>query len=253
MRLDVFLVENKYYLSRSKASQAIERGEIFVDGIKIIKPSFDIKDNFCGKIEKVAKIEYVSLGGYKLEKALSEFNFCVENFVCADFGASTGGFTDCLIQNGAKKVYAIDLNDTLLDQRLKDNVKVFPIIKNVKEINREDFIEKINLITADLSFISEKMVMPVISNILDDGDFAIILIKPQFELDCKKRIKNGIVRDKKIHKQVCQQIYFVALENNLTPIKLTKTNNDKNKNDEFLMLLKKGKTEDVLDLEGYNF
>ncbi len=253
MRLDVFLVENKYYLSRSKASQAIERGEIFVDGVKIIKPSFDIKGNSFHKIEKQAIVEYVSLGGYKLEKALKDFKFNVNGLCIADFGASTGGFTDCLIQNGAKKVYAIDLNDNLLDERLKKDERVFPLINNVKDVVKEDFIEDISLITADLSFISEKIVLPIISKVLKDGSFAIILIKPQFEIEGKQKFKNGIVKDKKIHKKVCEKIYNVALEFNLTPKKLTKINAEKGKNLEFLMLLEKSGKENTLNIEGFIF
>lgn len=253
MRLDVFLVKNQYFNSRTKALQAIERGEIFVDGIKIIKPSFDIKEDFSGKIEKRALVEYVSLGGYKLEKGLKAFGFCVKDFVCADFGASTGGFTDCLIQNGAKKVYAIDLNDTLLHSKLKSDGRVFPMVKNVKEIKKSDFAERINLITADLSFISEKIILPIISAVLDDGDFAIILIKPQFEIDEKIKFKNGIIRDKTIHKRVCSKIFAVALENRLTPKSLTQTNKDRDKNDEFLMLLQKGDKEVTLNLDDFNF
>ena len=253
MRLDVFLVENKYYLSRSKASQAIERGEIFVDGVKIIKPSFDIKDNYLPKIEKKATVEYVSLGGYKLEKALKDFNFNVKGLTVADFGASTGGFTDCLIQNGAKKVYAIDLNDTLLDERLKQDERVISLIKNVKDVKKEDFNEDISLITADLSFISEKIVLPVISSVLKENSFAIILIKPQFEIDGKQKFKNGIVKDKKIHKRVCEKIYNASLENNLTPKKLTKINAEKGKNIEFLMLVEKFGKEITLNIEDFIF
>ena len=139
MRLDAYLLETKYFDSRTKAKQAIERGEIYLDGKKIDKSSFDVSLDIEHKIEWKREEDFVSLGGYKLSKALKDFDFCVKDFIVADIGASTGGFTDCLIKNGAKKVFAIDLNDGLLHEKLRGDLRVVPLIKNAKNLSKEDF------------------------------------------------------------------------------------------------------------------
>ena len=131
MRIDAFLTERGFFVSRNKAKESVERGEIIFNGIVVEKPSFTVSDSDYDKIKVVKKVsEFVSIGGFKLEKALDDFNFSVKGLVCADVGASTGGFTDCLIQRGAEKVYAIDLNDNLLSNKLKENSAVISIIKN---------------------------------------------------------------------------------------------------------------------------
>ena len=137
MRLDNYLVENGYFDSRTKAKQAIERGEILVEGKLIVKSSYEMKG--VHDIKRVYDSEYVSLGGFKLEKALSDFKFNVKDLVVADIGASTGGFTDCLIKNGARKVYAVDLRDDLLHDKLKNDSKVNLIVKNAKDLSTLDF------------------------------------------------------------------------------------------------------------------
>ncbi len=179
MRLDEFLVKNKYYNSRTKAKESICRGEIFVNGVCIEKPAYDVCDVDGIKIiDKVS--HFVSNGGFKLEKALIDFNYSVKNVVAADIGASTGGFTDCLLKYGAKKVFSVDLNDDLLDISLKNNEKVERIIKNARYLTKEDFSCDINLLVADLSFISATLVLPVFYGLLADNGNAIVLIKPQF-------------------------------------------------------------------------
>ena len=182
---------------------------------------------------------FVSLGGYKLDKALTEFCVSVKNKVVADIGASTGGFTDCLIQNDAKKVYSVDLNDELLHERLKNDLRVVRVIKNAKELTLQDFSDKIELITADLSFISATSVMGVFASILIDGGEVILLIKPQFEIGAKIKFKNGIVRDKKYREEACKTIYDCALSVGLKPLKITRAPNSEEKNVEFLILLSK--------------
>ena len=128
MRLDEFLFKYKYYDSRTKAKQAIERKEVYVNGKLIDKSSFFLDENTLIAIEKKSKVEFVSLGGYKLDKAIDDFSLEVEGLICADVGASTGGFTDCLLKRGAKKVFSIDLNDSLLHYSLKENKKVVSVI-----------------------------------------------------------------------------------------------------------------------------
>ncbi len=238
MRLDLFLVEKEYFSTRTKARQAIERNEIYINGKLVNKPSYDV---VCGdvKVERVCASEYVSLGGFKLEKALRDFNFNVSGLIVADIGASTGGFTDCLIKNGAKKVYAVDLRDDLLHESLKSLDNVNLVVKNAKELCFNDFNEKLDLIVADLSFISISNVLNVFSQLIDEDGSIIILIKPQFETGKKIKFKNGIVKDAKIHQQVCLGVYDLAVSLNLAPQAITCAPIVEGKNKEFLILLNK--------------
>lgn len=238
MRLDVFLVENKFFDSRTKARQAIDRKEVFLDGKAVEKASFDVNDD-THKIEIFAEESFVSLGGYKLNKALNDFSYSVNNLVVADIGASTGGFTDCLIQRGANKVFAVDLNDGLLHEKLRNNSKVVSVIKNARQLERDDFSLPIDLIVADLSFISATYVLDVFSKLIRDDKHVILLIKPQFETGERIKFKNGIIRDSKIHQQVCEKIFSECIKNNLIPIKFTCAPKNDNKNVEFLVLLEK--------------
>lgn len=252
MRLDVFLTEKGYFDSRTKAKQAIERGEIYIDSKIITKSAFDISENSFN-IERIYERSFVSLGGFKLDKALCDFDFSVENLICADVGASTGGFTDCLIKRNARKVYAVDLNNGLLHDSLKTNKKVVTLIKNAKELKLSDFEnDRPNFIVCDLSFISATCVMPVLSNLLSIGDFMVLLIKPQFETGEKKKFKNGIIKDSKIRRNACKKIYDSAVMNGFSPIKITSAPIVEGKNVEYLILLRKGKYE-IFDLNEYNF
>ena len=238
MRLDLFLEKNNFFDSRTKAKQAIERGEILVNGKVIDKSSYQINDENV-KIEYVYESKFVSLGGYKLEKALKDFNYTPKDLVVVDIGASTGGFTDCLLKNDAKKVYAIDLNENLLHKSLKEDNRVVEIIKNAKNLTKEDFKDSIDLVVADLSFISSTVILPIISNIISDRKDIILLIKPQFENDEKIKFKNGIIRDKKIQQKACFKVLECAKTYNLNPIKLTTAPINSDKNVEFLVLLRK--------------
>lgn len=251
MRLDIFLTEKQYFDTRTKAKQSIERGEIFINDKMIDKPSFEIDINFNGKIIKKAKEEFVSLGGYKLSKALNDFDFNVNGLTTCDLGVSTGGFTDCLIQNGANFVYAIDVSDTL-HYSLKNSDKIKLIVKNVRDLDKNDFSKDIDLITADLSFISETLVLPIIYNLLDNEKYAIVLIKPQFEFDERKKFKNGIIKDKKIIKNIIKKIYDFSIKLGLSPVDITSAGNSKDKNCEYLILLQKNGKK-VFDFLKINF
>jgi len=239
MRLDNYLVKIGKFDSRTKAKQAIERGEIFLDGIKKDKPSFDVPEDYSGKIEYVYDVSFVSLGGYKLFKALKDFEFSVKGFTVADIGASTGGFTDCLLQNGAKKIYAVDLNNELLHESLKLNDKVIEVIKNARELTKDDFDDNLDLIVADLSFISATYVLDVFSSLLECGKHLLLLVKPQFESGEKRKFKNGIIRDVKIHQEVLEKIISVAGDNGFNKIAVTTAPIVERKNTEFLILFKK--------------
>ncbi|MDY6367640.1 MAG: TlyA family RNA methyltransferase [Clostridia bacterium] len=249
MRIDNFLTEKGFFVSRNKAKESIERGEVFLNGKVILKSSYSVIEDDFDKITVQHKVsDFVSIGGFKLEKALEDFSFDVKDLICADIGASTGGFTDCLIKHGAKKVYAVDLNDSLLSEKLKIN-SVVPVVKNARLLTEHDFDEKIDLITADLSFISETLVLPVFSNILQHGKHAIILIKPQFESDRKIKYKNGIVDDDAAVLSAIKKIISCAAENGLQPIKITDAPKKKGKNREYLVLLEK--SENLFDLENF--
>lgn len=235
MRLDKYLAEK--YSSRTKASQAIEEGLVLVNG-KRVAPSYELKDSDV--VEFVEPSEsFVSNGGYKLSKALQDFEFSVRGAVVVDVGASNGGFTDCLFKNGAQKVYCIDVGESQLDQRLlQKNVVVIDNF-NARNLNKELFAEKLDGVVIDVSFISLTYILKNIAEVLDDGGWVIALIKPQFECESKKVGKNGIVKDSGTHKNIINKIFEYALGCKLTPVKLTNAPIRQGKNLEYLILLHK--------------
>lgn len=239
MRLDNYLVEIGLFDSRTKAKQAIERGEIFVKGNKISKCAMDTSDLTEGDVEFKCLSNFVSLGGYKLEKALNDFNFSIENLVVADVGASTGGFTDCLLQRDVSKVFSVDLNDDLLHPKLKGNKRVIPIIKNARTLSPIDFDCTLDLIVADLSFISITYLLETFSKLLQKDKKLLVLIKPQFETFKKTRFKNGIIRDEKIHKEVLENVISCAEQYGFSFLNKTTAPINKEKNLEFLILFNK--------------
>ena len=240
MRLDNYLVEKGYFDSRTKAKQAVERGEIFIEGKVITRPAhivLDVQKRI--NVERICEESFVSLGGFKLKKALVDFKMDVNGMIIADLGASTGGFTDCLLKHGAKKVYSVDLNDNLLHESLKKDKRVTTVVKNAKELNINDFTESLDMIVADLSFISVTCVMNVFSKLLDCDKKLLLLIKPQFETGGKKRFKNGIIRDKKVHEQVLKSTIDCAEECGFNVVSFTTAPICKDKNVEFLALFVK--------------
>lgn len=240
MRLDEFLAIRGYFDSRTKAKQAILSGEVIINGERADKPAKELsqEENYDIKIDRAEN--FVSLGGYKLSKALKDFNFSVSGKIVADIGASTGGFTDCLLQNGAAKVYAVDLNENLLHSSLINNDKVVQIVKNAKNLTEAD-LQGIDLITADLSFISAKQVLNLFYGLLPDNGNVILLIKPQFEMDKRQNFKNGIIKDDKIRKNACFNVYNAAINAGFSAIDMTTAPINKDKNVEFLILLSKSR------------
>lgn len=206
-RLDLYLVKNGYYKTRNKAKMAIENGDILVNEKIIDKVSYPVDENSNIKILKES-IPYVSRGGLKLEKALQSFCIDINNHICLDIGASTGGFTDCLIKNGAKKVYALDVGTNQLDDSLKNNEKIISLENtNFRDINIEEYKSlKFTFICADVSFISLTYLFENVSKILDRNGYFMALIKPQFEVDKNSHNKNGVVSDKKLHLKVIKNI-----------------------------------------------
>ena len=208
-RLDSVLVKRKLFESRQKAKFAIEEGNIFVNGKMVDKSSKVIAAT--DKIEIRGEIlPFVSRGGLKLEKAIHVFRINLGEKVCADIGASTGGFTDCMLQNKAKKVYAIDVGHDQLAEKLKEDKKVINMEgTNIKELDTS-LIEPIDFISSDVSFISVTHVLPKIYELLKIRGQAVLLIKPQFEAGKANITKTGVVKDSKIHKKIILNIGLIA-------------------------------------------
>ncbi|MFW5786734.1 MAG: TlyA family RNA methyltransferase [Halanaerobiales bacterium] len=205
-RLDILLAKKELYSSRSKAKRAIMAGKVFVNGQKIDKAGTRIEED--SEIEiKGRKIPYVSRGGLKLEKALKVFNINPENRKVIDIGASTGGFTDCLLQKGAKKVYAVDVGYGQIAWKLRKDERVEVIERtNFRYLTPEDLPVEVSLIVTDVSFISLKLIIPpALKFMKKDGEF-IGLVKPQFEAGKNKVGKNGVIKDPRIHGEVLKEI-----------------------------------------------
>ncbi len=236
MRIDSYLYEIGKYPSRNKASEAVLKGEVLYDN-KIVKPSKEVINEDLITYA-VPESKYVSNGGYKLEKALKDFDFSVKDMVFADVGASNGGFTDCLFQNGAKKVYAIDVGESQLDKSLLTKNVVIMDNTNARYLSKDLFSDLIDGVVCDVSFISLTYVLPSIKNIVKDGGYALVLIKPQFECGKEFLSKTGIVKDVKAKISACRKIYNYSIELGLTPLNFTVAPIREKKNIEYIMLIK---------------
>lgn len=213
-RLDVLLTEQGYADTRSKAQAIIMAGLVYVDGQKADKPGISYDENISLEV-RGESCPYVSRGGLKLEKALRNFGVRPEGYVCSDSGASTGGFTDCLLQQGATKVFAIDVGYGQLDWKIRSDPRVVVMERtNIRYVTPEDLGEPLDLSVIDVSFISLKIVLPAIKNLLKPGQGQVLcLIKPQFEAGKEKVGKKGVVREPETHKEVLDS--FVALAHSL--------------------------------------
>lgn len=239
-RLDVILVNNGLASSRDNAKRTIMAGLVTVDGIVETKSGqkFDVDSEFKVK-DKLLK--YVSRGGLKLEKAIQSFNIKLNGCYAVDMGASTGGFTDCILMNGALKVYALDVGYGQLDYKLRVDPRVINMEKtNIRYLDTTLIEEPIDFISIDVSFISLRHMFPVASKILKDTGAVMCLIKPQFEAGREQVGKKGIVRDSKVHVEVIESVICYASDNGLfphgldySPVKGTKGNI------EYLLYLKK--------------
>ena len=209
-RLDVLLTEQGYADSRSKAQSIIMAGLVYVDGQKADKPGISYEETVSLEVRGVT-CPYVSRGGLKLEKALRDFGVDVTGFVCSDSGASTGGFTDCLLQQGAKKVFAIDVGYGQLDWKIRSDERVVVMERtNIRYVTPEDLGEALDLSVIDVSFISLKIVLPTIKTLLKENGQVLCLIKPQFEAGKEKVGKKGVIRDPQIHKEVLDMFVELA-------------------------------------------
>ena len=234
MRLDEYLVENEYFENLDVAQRQIMIGNVIINEQKIEKAGEIINIEKIKSIRiKEKDIPYVSRGGLKLEKAIKEFNLDFENKIVMDIGASTGGFTDCALQNGAKFVYAVDVGTNQLDWKLRTNNKIKSIEnKHINNLEKEDTEDEIDIIVMDISFISIKRVLHKIEEFLKKDGFTVFLIKPQFEAE-REDIEKGIVKDTDVHKKIIDDIVEEAKKYNLylqnlteSPIKGTKGNTE---------------------------
>ncbi len=220
-RLDILLVQKGLCPSREKAKASIMAGIVYVDGQKSDKAGNMVDEN-AEIVVKSNICPYVSRGGLKLEKSMKEWDLNLENKVCMDIGASTGGFTDCMLQNGATKVYAIDVGYGQLDYKLRIDERVVNMEKcNVRYLDPETIAEPINFISIDVSFISLKLIFPVCAKVLADNGQIVCLVKPQFEAGREQVGKKGIVRDKNVHKEVIENVIKYAEDNGFYPVGLT--------------------------------
>lgn len=215
MRLDIYLAEKGYCKSRSLAQELIKNGSVTVNGKTVNKPSFLVDEDsniICGPSELC---RYVSRGGLKLEAALEEFNIDPFGKICADIGASTGGFTDCLLKKGALKVYAVDSGTAQLDIELKKNNKVISLENlNARYLSEHDIPEKCDIVVMDVSFISQTKLYNGVSSIISDNGIFISLIKPQFEVGPSGIGKGGIVTDEKTRIRAVNSVCDAALAYN---------------------------------------
>lgn len=205
MRADLYLFEKGFAASRQKAKTLIEQGIVYADSRLITKPSCNLENETIEIRGEV--IPYVSRGGLKLKGAIDGFSIRVNGFVCVDVGASTGGFTDCLLQHGAKKVYAVDCGHKQLDKTLIADKRVISIEGfNARELSPEVIPEKADICVTDVSFISQTLIHSAITRVLKDGALFVTLIKPQFEAGRQNIGKNGIVKSEKARRDSVKRV-----------------------------------------------
>ena len=204
IRLDVLLVERLYADTRSKAQAIIMSGNVYVNGQKADKPGTSFEETVEIEV-RGAVCPYVSRGGLKLEKALRSFCVDPHGLVCTDSGASTGGFTDCMLQLGAKKVFAIDVGTDQLVDKIRNDPRVVVMEQtNIRYVTPEQLGEPVDLSVVDVSFISLRLVLPAIYDLLKEGGQVVCLIKPQFEAGKEHLNKKGVVKDPKVHRTVLE-------------------------------------------------
>jgi 23S rRNA (cytidine1920-2'-O)/16S rRNA (cytidine1409-2'-O)-methyltransferase len=210
-RLDVLLVNNNLVQSRELAKSLIMAGKVYVDGNKEDKPGTKISTTSTITVND-AKMKYVSRGGYKLEKAMESFNISLTDKVCMDIGASTGGFTDCMLQNGASKVFSVDVGYGQFAWKLRTDERVVCMEKtNIRYVTQQDIGQYLDFASIDVSFISLTKVLLPAKELLNDNGAIVCLIKPQFEAGRENVGKKGVVRDKKVHKDVIIRVLEFAV------------------------------------------
>lgn len=253
-RLDILLVKKGLSPSREKARASIMAGVVYVDGVRIDKPGagFDAAVNLDIEIRHNIN-PYVSRGGLKLEKAIYDFNIVLNGCVAMDIGASTGGFTDCMLKNGAAKIYAVDVGYGQLAWELRNDSRVVNMERtNIRYVTRTEIEEELDFASIDVSFISLKKVLPVLAYLIKQSGTVVSLIKPQFEAGRDKVGKHGVVRDKEVHISVVADIVNFSNNSGFVPIGLTFSPvKGPEGNIEYLLYLKKQRKQEVVsDNEG---
>ncbi|MBP1571770.1 MAG: TlyA family RNA methyltransferase [Oscillospiraceae bacterium] len=248
IRLDQYVFEEGYTESRQRAQALIMAGVVYVNNQKVDKAGYMVKD--ADKVEVRGKdLKYVSRGGYKLEKAIELYGLDLTDKICMDIGASTGGFTDCMLQNGAKKVYSVDVGYGQLAWKLRTDERVVNMEKtNIRNVTAEDLDEKINFFSVDVSFISLKHIFPVAFAISTEDVTGACLVKPQFEAGKEKVGKKGVVRDSAVHKEVIENVIGYAHQNGFFVKELTFSPiKGPEGNIEFLIVITKNEADDLVD------
>ena len=234
MRADKYFADK--FGSRTKAAEAVERGLVLVNG-KTVRPKDEIKET-----DEIVFLEtenrFVSNGGYKLDRAVTEFSLDCKAKTFVDIGASTGGFTDCLLQNGAKRVYAVDVGESLLHERIANDPRVVRMENtNARYLQKTDFPEPIDGVVTDVSFISLRLIFPVIKELLNGNGEAVVLIKPHFECENKNIGKSGIVHPS-AHAGIVKKVLGYARESGLFPFGIVNAPVRKGKNIEYVLYVK---------------
>ena len=220
-RLDVLLVERGLQETRQKAQATIMSGLVYVAGQKVDKPGTAVLNDAPIEVRGNA-LKYVSRGGLKLEKAMATFPIDLTGNICADIGASTGGFTDCMLQNGASKVYAVDVGYGQLAWKLRSDERVVCMERtNARYLTHEQIPDELDFASVDVSFISLKLILPPLCGLLKDGGHVSCLVKPQFEAGREKVGKKGVVRDPAVHLEVLENFLIHAKESGFTVLGLT--------------------------------
>ena len=242
--------ERGLFPSREKARASIMAGLVYVDDMLCDKPGTQV-DESARIAVKEDLCPYVSRGGLKLEKALKTWNFALDGAKAVDIGASTGGFTDCMLMNGASKVYCIDVGYGQLDWKLRNDPRVVNMEKcNVRYLDVDEIGRDVDFISIDVSFISLKLVFPVAAQLLQEEGCLVCLVKPQFEAGREQVGKKGIVRDPEVHKEVIRNVMGYGEENGLYAWGLTYSPVTGTKgNIEYLLFMKKQKCDNIIDVE----
>ncbi len=239
-RLDISIYKRGLAASRERARQMIKGGFIYLNGKQALKASCNVNEN--DKIDVIGEtLKFVSRGGIKLEYAVKAFGLDFDGLTAIDMGASTGGFSDCMLQGGARKIYAVDVGCGQLHEKIKNNPKVINMEQvNIRDMLFEDIGEKVDFISIDTSFISLKLILPKAFMFIKESGNIVALIKPQFEAGRANIGKGGIVKDKKIHEKVVKDIYDFVTQSGFLPVNIVPspiTGGDGNR--EYLMHIKK--------------
>lgn len=220
-RLDILMVEQGLFESRQRAQAAIMSGQVFVGGRRVDKAGTAFPDGTEIEV-RGNPLQYVSRGGLKLEKAMGQFPIDLRGAVCGDIGASTGGFTDCMLQNGAEKVYAVDVGYGQLAWKLRSDPRVVCLERtNARYLTRQQVPDELDFSSVDVSFISLKLILPALRGLLKADGRAVCLVKPQFEAGREKVGKKGVVRDPEVHLEVLEHFFVHAKDSDFTVLGVT--------------------------------